>query len=459
MRARFQEWYAPSADDLKRVWGTGTFIFDSNVLLGLYQYPAAALDEFLKVLEKLKDRLWLPHLVGFEFQRHRERALPQNRTVLQKLIERIEELSRGLDTLGLPEHHPILDLPEFEKRRSLVGDALDSLIEGIRADLEKTPDFSPDMILGCEPIRDRLTSLFDSRVGNPFTENELRDLYKDGADRFSRETPPGYKDRGKDEPDRYADLVIWREILRHCKDKAAAGTKDAVFVTNDRKEDWWLRRGETLLGPRPELMREYLNIVGGQFSMYTPSDFLKTAPKYLALSVSPDAIAEVRRISVASPVVALLRFQRMVVLRTSTRLQALATIYDALASGRLKTAADLRQYIENLSDEFASSYVEAPLFFGLIKEAYGPVAVEDDPSSRLMARTIRLRDSAMTKEAFVRVAHAAWLAQAIYRTRYEGFSDEDLLVALFGDDYPEDGPPTLKHAKSLASLDMDGRRT
>lgn len=453
MRRKFREWYAPTEDELKALWAKAIFVIDANVLLGLYQYPPRTLQEFLKVLEDVKERLWLPYQAGMEFQRNRERSLPQQRSTILRLIKTIEDMSASLGTLGLPEYHPVLELAAVEAAMEVAKTAFDDLLQPFRDALLKTPEFSADAVLKGEPVRDRVTELFQGRVGEPFSPDELRKVYVDGADRYAREVPPGYKDRGKDEPERYADYVIWREILQEQK-RRPQESRATILITNDRKEDWWLRKNEQMVGPRPELVREYLDEVGADFFMYTPAEFLSNAPKYLSLTVSKEAIADVGRISTSSSAAAVLRLQRMVLPEPSTRIRALSHIYEEMASGRIGITRDLNTTIENLGDPLTSSYVEAPLFFSLVNESYGPVVADHNPSVRLRDRAVRLRDECNSRDAFVRSAHAAWLAQALFRIRYEGFSDDELLVAFFGDGYPEDAASLIAQAHAYSASDV-----
>ena len=454
VRREFREWYAPTPDELKSLWQSGTFVVDANVLLGLYQYPPATLDEFLKVLERVRDRVWLPYQAGAEFHRNRENSLPQQRAVLERLIKTIEELAGHLDSLGLPEYHPVLDLNSVDTARSAVRESFESLLQNVRGALHLTSEFPAGTVLGGDPVRDRLTLLFEGKVGSALPPDELGRIYKEGAVRYERERPPGYKDRAKEEPDRYADLVIWKEILKSGSGRDA-GRRGVIFITNDRKEDWWLRKKEQMLGPRPELVREYLDEVGEDFHMYTPADFLRAAPQFLTeVAVSEAAISDVGRISVSSPVAAILRTQRMVLPDAGTRTRALAFIFDQLAGGRIQRASDINAAIERFGEFLVSNYISTPLFFSLVSHTYGQVRVDADVSVRLRDRAVHVADPDLDKEMFVRRAHAAWLAQALYRVRFEGFTDEDLLVAFFGDDYSDDAAPLLSQARALVQTDL-----
>lgn len=51
----------------------GLVIFDTNVLLNLYNYSIDSTKEIIKNLEKINDRIWLPGQVYLEFQNNKKR--------------------------------------------------------------------------------------------------------------------------------------------------------------------------------------------------------------------------------------------------------------------------------------------------------------------------------------------------------------------------------------------------
>lgn len=76
----------------------------------------------------------------------------------------------------------------------------------------------------------------------------------------------------------YGDAIIWLEMLR-------SAHSHLIFVTKDRKEDWWLN----ICGkqsPRPELIREMLEC-GKVFHMYTLDAFIKRAFSSLPTEEQP----------------------------------------------------------------------------------------------------------------------------------------------------------------------------
>jgi hypothetical protein len=61
MRNIFPGYYRPTDEEFYKMWQECIFVFDANVLLNLYRYSPDTRDELLDVLERLKDRIWIPH--------------------------------------------------------------------------------------------------------------------------------------------------------------------------------------------------------------------------------------------------------------------------------------------------------------------------------------------------------------------------------------------------------------
>jgi hypothetical protein len=61
----------------------------------------------------------------------------------------------------------------------------------------------------------------------------IKSIRRDGDLRFDHLLPPGFEDAGKDS-NQFGDLIIWRELLRYCKDN---GVTKAIWITRDAKSD------------------------------------------------------------------------------------------------------------------------------------------------------------------------------------------------------------------------------
>lgn len=305
MKSNFAGYYPPTPDEYERLWKEATIVLDTNVLLNLYRLPTSARDEFLTVLDLLKDRLWIPHQVALEFQRRRltviaserkstEDALGSAQAVVGELRKKVEALQIEKRGLGI-DTKPILDDLEH---------ANDKLVGAI-----KTAHISQLEIASVDPVRERLDSLLDSRVGPaPKSQAELDELVKDGDDRFRDRIPPGFADIDKDKnPNeaifihdhlkyqrKFGDLILWRQLLRQAK---TASLKCVLLVTADRKEDWWWREQGKTIGAHPELIGEIQREAAVDlFWMYSSVQFIEHANEYTGASVSTQAVQELQQV-------------------------------------------------------------------------------------------------------------------------------------------------------------------
>ena len=64
----------------KKLWKNAIFIFDTSALLDFYAIPKQTRDTIYKTFQSLKDRLWLPAQVIYEYLNHKD-------TILEKIIK------------------------------------------------------------------------------------------------------------------------------------------------------------------------------------------------------------------------------------------------------------------------------------------------------------------------------------------------------------------------------------
>lgn len=282
MRKAFFEYYGLTPEELTDLWDNGLIVFDTNVLLSLYRRSKDAREDILSVMKGFSDRLWLPHQVGSEFH---ERRLSEAIRPIESIKELSSKLEKSRDTICREyENNPYVSC-------KFIKDSFNALIKRIqkKADewLETCPSFLNDDI-----ILSQLTILYDGKVGEVYDESRLKEIYKEGEDRYSRSIPPGYKDANKEgEKHRFGDLIIWLQII----DKAKELRKGIIFITDDQKEDWWeLFKGDKI-GPRKELIREFRKITGNQIiCFYTTDRFLSYAKEKSGMSIKKKTIEEVK---------------------------------------------------------------------------------------------------------------------------------------------------------------------
>jgi len=279
-------YYRPKDNDLRRLWRTCVFVLDANVLLNLYRYSDPVREEWITLLTSVRSRLWLPHQGALEYHRNRLDRVTQT---MDELDEANTQLCRWCN--GLKNH--VRDLSErhfVETPGSL--EPVDELVQSVCKHLESRKK-QVQGFLDDDKVMDRITSIFEGRVGEPYDADTMEHLYEVGARRFEHRIPPGFEDQEKTGTDMYGDWVLWSQVMHYAKEVG----KPIIFVTADMKGDWWsTARGRSRPRPRPELIQEMRENAGQDFHMYQPDEFLESAKPYLRAAVSDEAVKEAQEV-------------------------------------------------------------------------------------------------------------------------------------------------------------------
>lgn len=288
MRDLFPGYYRPTKDQFDDLWNRAVVAFDANVLLNVYRYSPPTRQALFDLLHGLQSRIWVPHQAALEYQVNRGSVILEQMRLSEDLEKRLDKQIGGFkDEIERMNRHPYLN-----------RDQLQRTLQRARTQILKEFDrerHSYTSYLDDDDLRDQLDDLFDGRVGPSYTEAELADIYKDGAQRFKQLIPPGYMDADKEEggkpsPKRYGDFIVWRQLIDH----AIQTNLPVILVTDDTKEDWWSRRSGRTFGPRPELVQEMIDKASVGFYMYTSEGFLQRAADYLKVEREKEAEEEAR---------------------------------------------------------------------------------------------------------------------------------------------------------------------
>lgn len=285
-------WYPPTSKEYERLWDEDLIVLDASVLLTLYRYGDRVRSEFLDTLEQFTERLSVPYQAALEYQRNRLGVIEDQHNAYNRLRSDLNQVvDRVSGAVGAFARHPRLEVAQITREfDSALARALSYLSSVEAKDLEGDSDQGPSEK---DTIRDRLTLLLAGRVGASFADAEVFAIEKEGELRYAKSIPPGYRDREKPDDRRYGDLLVWRQILKRASD----GNPDVIYVTDDRKDDWWwIERGKTI-GPRPELIDEFSRQSDGVFYMYTPDVFLGRAGVYLGRTLSDEVVGEVQEVA------------------------------------------------------------------------------------------------------------------------------------------------------------------
>lgn len=293
MRDLFRGYYKPTPEEFATIWGKCIFSFDTNVLLHIYSYTPETRKRFFEILNKLSDRIWIPHQVAYEYQKNRLYVIANQVKAYEDieniLIRNFQEIKT--DLYKSYKRHPFINTQE-------IIEDIEKAIEQVRSKLSSVKLTHPNY-LEKDELRDILTNLLDGKIGKSYTEEELEEIYQKAEKRFSYKKPPGYKDAKKSLPKSYGDVVIWFQLIDYAKEQQ----KPIIFITDDDKEDWWLKYEGQTLEPRPDLIQEILSEVAVEdfyFYMYHSAQFIDYAEKFLNLPNQPEVVQEAIEIMLQS---------------------------------------------------------------------------------------------------------------------------------------------------------------
>jgi len=285
MRKNFPGYFKLTEIDIKELWDNALITLDANILLNLYRYSDETKENFFKILEKIKDRVWIPHHSAKEFFDNRLNVISQQEKAYEDAISSLKAVEQEFKN---SRQHPFISKKSLKK--------FSALTEEICGELDTNKEFHNKRIVQ-DDILERIEKLFEKKVGEEFSKEKMCDLFKTGEERFKDKIPPGYKDSGKKdltEKDtrKYGDYIIWEQILTKSKEDKFG----IILVTDDRKEDWWIRFNGKTLGPRPELTKEFKTTTNQSFHMYQSDRFLEFARDYLNEDVKQNSIDEIREL-------------------------------------------------------------------------------------------------------------------------------------------------------------------
>lgn len=294
MKSKFSGFYTLTKEEFKVLWDRSTFVFDTNTLLNLYRYDKETRDLLFKVMDFIKDRIWIPHQIALEYHKHMFDEIYNQESAYESINEKVSSAVKTLENELKELRHSNINVEKVTK-------LLDDLRENTKKELESQKESQPDL----GQIKNRIIDLFDNKVGEEYSQEELNEIYIDGSYRYDNKIPPGYKDAKEKENkktihnklvyhDMYGDLIFWKQILDKSIEK---DINSIILVTDDNKEDWILKIKGKKKGPQPELIHEFKKESGGKlFYLYNTEQFLKFAKEYLDL---PDASLNTAKIDKA----------------------------------------------------------------------------------------------------------------------------------------------------------------
>lgn len=291
--------YLPKTDEqINEIWNESIVVLDANILLNLYRYTKSTREEFLEILNGIRNKTWIPHQVAIEYLTNRTNVIldqerdfkDQSEAINEGKKVAVEKIKEKLTSIKKPFRK--IDLDEIKDRIDVF---FEKLIKDVVVNNENTVNFNDDDI-----ILRNFKRIFKGRIGPSYGVDELEEIYTNGEKRYQENQPPGYEDSKDKQKEyrlykdttiksEYGDLIVWKQII----DKAKEDNKPVIFITDDRKPDWWKEVRGQIKGPREELLNEFFHETKNELLMYNTESFLRTANKILDITIHQDTLREV----------------------------------------------------------------------------------------------------------------------------------------------------------------------
>lgn len=289
-----------------------------------------------EILEKcryhFKERMFLPNYVLFEYNNNRQKIIEkqisayngvkikhnhgyflnikEEKLKINSSIKKIKNYAENFKNhFSNEEKHPYFPksfIDKFDKElksylKNIEELENDNFLYSLENDLTNEIDKQIEnlkSIIQNDVILDKVESFFE--IGNPYSFSRIVDIIKEGKFRFSELIPPGYKDADtKDGISKYADLIIWKQILDFGKENSCP----IIFVSNDVKEDWneidistndkkniKTNRNK----PRYELLMEFFENTSENIKKITLTDFINDFNTQLINKFDTSTLIEIR---------------------------------------------------------------------------------------------------------------------------------------------------------------------
>ena len=123
---------------MKVSFSAGMIVLDANVLLDLYLYHRETRDIFIRVLEELQERIWIPHQAIKEFWQNRDSKLRDPRES-DAVSRDLESRSTGaINALRAWVNRVRLPRTSVDQLSDILSQAFKAVIEEVKKQAEVT---------------------------------------------------------------------------------------------------------------------------------------------------------------------------------------------------------------------------------------------------------------------------------------------------------------------------------
>ncbi len=259
MKQHFPGFYTYSKQEQKDLIAKSTIVFGASVLLDLLKISYGM--DFLDVISKQipKERLWLPYDTAWLY--HERLA-----TIIDEQIQNVDSAASALNRLK--------DSFSDNVQHPYISDTLkvdfDNMMNRLKDALERDRDFLLSHLNNSD-LRKRIDEVFRGRIGEPYEQNQLEQLYHESEERHKQRKHPCLDFSGsKNIRIRHHRLIVWKQIERY----AQGENKPIVLVLNRITPNWFFIYNDAMVRPHQNLINEFIDNTGQNIYIITAHELI-----------------------------------------------------------------------------------------------------------------------------------------------------------------------------------------
>ncbi|EUJ29875.1 PIN-like domain-containing protein [Listeria grayi] len=102
MKEIFEVFYQDAEIDFNNIKSDELIVFDTNFLLHIFRYSNESRGQIVKAIEKVKDSVLVPYIVGLEYHFNKQNGLREIKKGKTELINGVNGLIEDIETKFIP---------------------------------------------------------------------------------------------------------------------------------------------------------------------------------------------------------------------------------------------------------------------------------------------------------------------------------------------------------------------
>ena len=259
MKQHFPGFYTYSKQEQKDLICKSTIVFGASVLLDLLKISYGK--DFLDIVSKeiVAERLWLPYDTAWLY--HERLA-----SVIDEQVKNVDSAASALNRLK--------DSFFFFCQHPYISDTLKVGFDNMMKQLKEALDKDRNFLLGHlnnSILRKRINELFQGRIGEPYEQNQLEQLYQESEERHKQGRHPSIDlSSSKNIRIKHHRLIVWKQIERYAKEEK----KDIVLVLNRITPNWFFIYNDVMVRPHQNLINEFIENTGQNIYIITAHELI-----------------------------------------------------------------------------------------------------------------------------------------------------------------------------------------